>query len=180
EEACSCAPSPLFWPAHVITGRDLPAALGIGLGACVYFGHGHAGGWDGYWGIDAPTLAASRIDPMGAVLSLTCLAGKRPAYGFSFCEELVLSGYCAAAFGSMGHTSHRRNASLGLALCDAMRHHDTLAGIVQNCGASWLSRAAYRIFGDPLARLAGVSQAAERVRRVESQFFKPAGANEQG
>ena len=109
EEASRVAPSPLFWPARVITGRDLPSALGIGLGACVYFGHGHCGGWDGYWGIDAAKLADAMDEPVGAVFSLTCLAAKRPDAGFSLCEELVLSGYCAAAWGSAGRTSHRRN-----------------------------------------------------------------------
>ena len=175
KEGRSLAPSPLFWPAHVITGRDLPAALGVGLGACVYFGHGHAGGWDGYCGIDARTLAAGTVEPMGAVLSVTCQAAKRPKRGLSFCEELVLSGYCAASFGSIGRSSHRRNARLGLALCQAMRDHDTLAGIIQNCNASWLSLAAYRIFGDPLARLAGAQEAAGRARAIESGFFTPAG-----
>ena len=165
------APSPLFWPARVITGRDLPAALGIGLGACVYFGHGHCGGWDGYWGIDAATLAQAMDEPAGAVFSLTCLAAKRPDAGFSFCEELVLSGYCAAAWGSAGRTSHRRNRRVGLELCRAMRSQSTIAGVIRNSQSSWLSMAGYRLIGDPLATLAGAPAASRRAAEIERGFF---------
>ena len=110
EEASRVAPSPLFWPARVITGRDLPSALGIGLGACVYFGHGHCGGWDGYSGIDAAKLAGAMDEPAGAVFSLTCLAAKRPEAAFSFCEELALR-ILRRKGGSRTH-GHRRTDAL--------------------------------------------------------------------
>jgi hypothetical protein len=174
EEAGRLAPAPRFWPARVITGRDLPQALGIGLGACVYFGHGHCGGWDGYWGIDAATLIAAMVEPAGAVFSLTCLAAKRTANGLSFCEELVLGGYCAAAFGSAGRTSHRRNRRLGRNLCRAMQGQSTVAGVLRNAQASWLSLAGYRIVGDPLACLAGSPAAPTRADAIESRFWLPA------
>ncbi len=173
EAASQLAPAPLFWPARIITGRDLPAALGIGLGACLYFGHGHCGGWDGYWGIDAATVAQAMVEPAGAVFSLTCMAAKRPPGGFSFCEELVLSGYCAAAFGSAGRTSHRRNRRLGLEFCQAMQTHGTVAGVLRNSGASRLSMLGYRIAGDPLASLAGCAAARARAATIESGFWRP-------
>lgn len=167
EDAAQLAPAPLFWPARIITGRDLPRALGIGLGACVYFGHGHQGGWDGYWGIDAPTLIASMVEPAGVVFSLTCR-------GFSFSEELVLGGYCAAAFGSLGRTSHRRNRYLGLNLCRAMQQHRTLAAVLRNSHATWLSMLAYQIVGDPLACLTGSPSAPARAAAIEESFWRPA------
>jgi hypothetical protein len=173
-EANGIAPAAFLWPARAITGRDLPAAVGIGFGACVYFGHGHCGGWDGYWGVDAPGLVAALTEPAGAVLSLTCLAAKRPAGGLSFCEELVLSGYCAAALGHLGRTSHRRNARLGIQFCRAMQDHETLAGVLAHSGASWLSLAGYRIAGDPLTRLVGAPAALERASAVEAGFWSPA------
>jgi hypothetical protein len=171
EDASRLAPAALFWSARIITGRDLPEALGIGLGACLYFGHGHCGGWDGYWGIDAPKLAAAMVEPVGTVFSLTCRAAQRPPHGLSFCEELVLSGYCAAAYGSAGRTSHPRNARLGIALCRAMQHHADAASILANSGASWLSMAGYRLIGDPLASLAGHPAARPRAEAIESRFF---------
>ena len=172
EHASRLAPSSLFWSARIITGRDLPQALGIGLGACVYFGHGHCGGWDGYWGIDAPALACAMLEPAGVVFSLTCRSAERPPRGLSFCEELVLSGYCAAAYGSPGRTSHPRNGRLGLALCRAMQGHSSVAAVLSNCGASWLSTAAYRLIGDPMAPLAGAPAARSRADLVESRFWR--------
>jgi hypothetical protein len=173
EAAARLAPLPLLWPARVMTGRDLPGALGIGLGACVYFGHGHCGGWDGYWGIDARMLAEAMVEPAGAVFSLTCRAAQRPGDGFSFCEELVLSGYCAAAWGSAGRTSHRRNRRLGLEICRAMREHRTVAEVLRNAQASWLSTLGYRLIGDPLACLAGSADAAARAAAIEESFWRP-------
>ncbi|MCU1237868.1 MAG: hypothetical protein JWP63_5835 [Candidatus Solibacter sp.] len=174
EEASRLAPAPLLWPARVMTGRDLPSALGIGLGACVYFGHGHCGGWDGYWGIDARTLAGAMTEPVGAVFSLTCMAAKRPTMGFSFCEELVLSGYCAAAWGSAGRTSHRRNRRLGSELCRAMRDHGTAAAVLRNSQATRLSMLGYRLVGDPLACLSGSPAASARAAAIEENFWRPA------
>lgn len=176
EEASHFAPSPLLWPAYKITGRDLPAALGIGLGACMYFGHGHAGAWDGYWGIDAAKLAGAMQEPLGVVFSLTCFSNARPPGALSFCEELVLSGCCAAAYGSGGHTSHRRNGALGIAIGKAAAREETLAGVLRNCGASWLSMAAYRVVGDPAAVLRGSECSRERARGVESGFWVPSEA----
>lgn len=173
EAASSLAPAPYFWPARLITGRDLPKAIGVGFGALLYFGHGSCGGWDGYWGVPAATLIGPMSEPAGAVLSLTCLATKRHPDGLSFCEELVLGGYCAAAYGSAGRTSHRRNRALGEALCQAMQEHTTLAGILQNCQASWLSRAGYTVVGDPLASLAGSDGAVEQADRTQGSFWLP-------
>ena len=174
EAAGKLAPASYFWPARLITGRDLPQAIGVGFGALLYFGHGSCGGWDGYWGVPAATLIAPMSEPAGAVLSLTCLAAKRRPDGLSFCEELVLGGYCAAAYGSAGRTSHRRNRALGEALCRAMQAHTTLAGMLQNCQASWLSRAGYTVIGDPLACLAGSDGAREQAERTRNSFWSPA------
>lgn len=174
EAAGKFAPASYFWPARLITGRDLPQAIGVGFGALLYFGHGSCGGWDGYWGVPAATLIAPMSEPAGAVLSLTCLAAKRRPDGLSFCEELVLGGYCAAAYGSAGRTSHRRNRTLGEALCRAMQEHTTLAGMLQNCQASWLSRAGYTVIGDPLACLAGSAEASGHANRTQASFWLPA------
>ena len=174
EAAGTLVPASYFWPARLITGRDLPQAIGVGFGALLYFGHGSCGGWDGYWGVPAATLISAMTEPTGVVLSLTCLAAKRRLDGLSFCEELVLNGYCAAAYGSAGRTSHRRNRALGEALCRAMQGHTTLAGMLQNCQASWLSRAGYTVVGDPLAALAGSDDAVEQADRTQNSFWLPA------
>lgn len=176
EQAAQLLPRALFWPARIITGRDLPAALGIGVGAAVYFGHGHCGGWDGYWGIHAEALISTLTETAGAVFSLTCMANQRPPGRLSFHEELVLSGFCASAFGSAGRTCHRRNRVLGLALCRAMQTNATVADVVRNCQASWLSRVAYTIAGDPLASLSGSPRASERAAEIERRFWPPISA----
>lgn len=156
------------WTGERLMRNDLLPALQCGPGAALYFGHGFSHGWFGYGGIRAADLRPGR-EPIGAVLSLTCAAASRGRAPFSFCEELALSGVCAAALGAAGRTLHRNNVEIGARLCSlAARGNAVLGDLLLGLPAALLPL--YRIVGDPLTPLAGAPEAATHARAV----FAPA------
>jgi hypothetical protein len=163
--------APIFqWTAERIRRPDMIAALQGGAGAAFYLGRGTSAGWVAYGGFDAGDASLACGRPIGAVLSLTCSTVCRSRTALSFCEEMVLAGICAAAFGAAGLTLHHRNVRLVLAIARSLRFASTLADVLLERGIplGWLNR--YRILGDPLAPLIGDPDSVEKARRV----FAPA------
>jgi hypothetical protein len=145
------------------------AALQGGAGAAFYLGRGTSAGWVAYGGFDAGDANRACGRPIGAVLSITCSLACRSGTALSFCEEMVLSGLCAAALGAAGLTLHRRNVRLALAVARALRCASTLADVF-GPGIPLVSLSRYRILGDPLAPLIGDPHSLDKAQRV----FAPA------
>lgn len=160
------------WTSERIRKRDLIAALQGGQGAAFYFGHGFSWGLAGYGGFDKSAAALIRGHPLGSLLCLTCSVGSRPRHGLSFCEEIVLSGVCAAAVGATGRTLHQNNRELGLAMAQAGRASEdaTLAALLLSPLIPDGLLKHYRVVGDPLAQLIGQPGSVEKAQRV----FAPA------
>ena len=157
----------LRWSADRITRDDLAAALGLGIGLAVYFGHGRPNGWAGYHGLRAHHLAG-RDEPMGAVISATCRTASRWRTGMSFCERLVLAGSAGAAVGAVVEVEHLENMRWMLGLASALRAGERRIGRLLERAAPPTARAggAYRIVGDPLAPVAGTPVGTRRARKV--------------
>jgi|SRR5580658_155729 hypothetical protein len=163
--------APVFqWTAERIRRTDLTAALQGGVGAAFYVGRGVSAGWAAYGGFDAGDARLSCGRPIGAVFSLTCSVASRSGTELSFCEEMVLAGFCAAGLGAVGLTLHRHNVGLGLAAVQALRNSTTLADVLLGPGIPPAPLSRYRIVGDPLAPLIGDALSLEKARRV----FAPA------
>ena len=167
--------APVFqWTAERIRRADVIAALQGGAGAAFYVGRGVPAGWVGYGGFDASDATLACGSPIGAVFSLTCSVACRSRTTLSFSEEMVLSGFCAAALGATGLTLHRRNVTLALAaahaLCSTSTTSTTLADVLLAPGIPLSSLRRYRIIGDPLAPLIGDPHSLEKARQV----FAPA------
>jgi hypothetical protein len=161
------------WTAERLSQAALIEALGCGPGLALYFGHAVAGGWAGYGGFGCNAISrVARGRPIGALMSIACSAASRPRRGFSFCEEAVLSGACAAAFGARGRTLHHANADLGLALARVLAASPvpTLGALLLAASPADRALHRYRIIGDPLARLLGAPGSIAAARSV----FAPA------
>lgn len=156
------------WTSERISRDGLVEALGDGAAAAFYVGHGLAAGWIGYGGFGVASAAEAARDPLGAVLSISCSTAARPRKGFSFCEELALTGLCAAAFGAVSRTLHRLNVDLALDLSSALAEDPcpTLASLLLACPWPENLAARYRIIGDPLAPLLAAPAAASHARSV--------------
>jgi len=155
------------WTAERITNHDLMDALRSGPAMAMYFGHGSPFGWLGYGGFAPADATNFRGNPLGVVLSLTCATASRPPEGVSFCEELVLSGVCAAALGAVGRVSHLRNVWLGVEFARALRGTvSTLASLLSAPNLPPAVLRHYRIVGDPLAQFIGAVDSTEKCRRV--------------
>jgi Peptidase family C25 len=158
----------LRWTAERLPRPALIKALGLGAAAAFYFGHGLAGGWAGYGGFGKTCVAQMAGRPLGAVLSISCSSASRTRSSLSFCEELALSGGCAAAFGACGRTLHQPNVELGLCLAHALAENPrtTLGGLLLACQRMGAALARYRIIGDPLSPLAGAHGSGPAARTV--------------
>jgi len=156
------------WTSERIPRNGLIEALGDGAAAAFYVGHGLAGGWVGYGGFGVAAAAEAARDPLGAVLSLSCSTAARPRSGYSFCEELALTGLCAAAFGAVSRTLHRHNVALALDLAATLADDPcpTLASLLLACAWPRDLVERYRIIGDPLAPLLAAPAAASAARAV--------------
>ncbi len=156
------------WTAERLPRHALIDALRGGAAAAIYLGHGLAGGWAGYGGFGVASAAEAAGDPLGAVLSLSCSTAARPRKGFSFCEELALTGLCAAALGAVSRTLHQLNVALALDLASALAEdpRPTLASLLLACPWPQDLRNCYRIIGDPLAPLTAAPAAARAAETV--------------
>ena len=169
DEAPETSKLPVFWwTADRIIRRDLLAALRIGLGALVYFGHGRPYGWAGYHGLHTRHLSHARGRPSGALLSLTCHTASRRRVGTSFAESLVLAGVAAAALGAVSTTQTVDNWSWGASLCEELAKHPATLGelLLRACPLRPKAIDAYRILGDPLAALQGSPEAKQEGARI--------------
>jgi Peptidase family C25 len=162
----------LRWTAERLTRDDLVRGLRYGFGAAVYFGHGRPRGWAGYHGFRAHHLVEPGGEPVGALLSVTCLTASRRRTGLAFSEAVVLGGAAAGAVGAVTPVEHVENMRWMLGLADALAAGHTLLGPALLAAAPRPQRSAepYRIVGDPLAQLVGASDAERRSAAV----FAPA------
>jgi hypothetical protein len=162
----------LRWTSERITRDDVVRGLRLGIGAGVYFGHGRPSGWAGYHGLRAWHLVEAPGEPLGALLSVTCLTANRHRVSLSFTEAVVAGGAAAAAVGAVAHVAHIDNMRWMLGLADALRAGEARLGPALLAAAPPDRRlqTPYRIVGDPLARLVGTARGAQRAARV----FAPA------
>jgi peptidase C25-like protein len=160
------------WTAERITRPNLITGLRFGAGAAFYFGHGTPNGWFGYGGFDKSDALASRGRPIGCIISFSCSVARRPAHSLSFCEDLVLSGLCAAAIGSTRPSLHHRNVEWSLAFAQILRRRraTTLCDLLSDPALPLPALNSYRILGDPMAQLIGHPECASHSKKI----FAPA------
>jgi hypothetical protein len=160
------------WTSERVTRHDLVRGLRLGLGVGVYFGHGRPSGWAGYHGLRAHHLVDAPGEPLGALLSVTCLTASRHRVGLSFSEAVVAGGAAAAAVGAVAKVAHLDNMRWMVGLAAALLAGETELGGALLAAAPPDRRlhAPYRILGDPLALLAATAAGAQRAARV----FAPA------
>jgi hypothetical protein len=163
------APFPVLrWTAERLTQTDLVRGLRAGLGVGVYLGHGRSVGWAGYHGLRARHLIDEPGEPMGALLSVTCLTASRWRTGLSFSEAVVLGGAAAGAVGAVAEVRHTDNMRWMLGAAEALHDGEHQLGplLARALPGDRRTLAAYRIIGDPLAPLAGTAAGARRAARI--------------
>lgn len=162
------APRLFHWTAERVTREDLVRGLRAGLGAGVYFGHGRPSGWAGYHGLRAHHLTEAAGEPLGALLSVTCLTANRRRVGLSFSESVTLGGAAASALGAVAHVKHLDNMRWMLGLAEALRDGEIRLGLALRRALAFRPRLreAYRILGDPLAPLVGSPAGERRAGRI--------------
>ncbi|MGZ4408367.1 MAG: C25 family cysteine peptidase [Gaiellaceae bacterium] len=163
----------LRWTSERITRDDVVRGLRLGIGAGVYFGHGRPSGWAGYHGLRAFHLVEAAGEPLGALLSVTCLTASRHRVSLSFSEAVVAGGAAAAAVGAVARVAHLDSMRWMLGLAEALRSGELRLGPALLAAAPPDPRlqTPYRIVGDPLARLVGTAEGERRAARV---FAPPA------
>ena len=161
----------LRWTAERVTRAHLVRGLRYGIGAAIYFGHGRPEGWAGYHGLRARHLAEAGGEPLGAVLSVTCLTASRWRTGLAFSEEIAAAGVAAGAFGAVSPVDHVESMRWMLGLADALRGGERQLGPALVRAAPEADQGGpFRILGDPLAALVGAPRSATRAARI----FAPA------
>lgn len=176
------------WGAERITREDLVSALGGGLGAAVYLGHGRPSGWAAYRGLRAGHLATigdPPSQPLGVVMSLTCWTASRRGVATGFAEQVVLQGSVAAAVGAVEPVLHLDNTRIVVALAEALRAGvgcvgELLRRMLLSDGVLSPEASGYRLVGDPLASLAGAEGVLARAAAVfaPSPDHRPDQANQ--
>jgi hypothetical protein len=159
----------LRWTADEMMQEDLVAGMGLGLAMAVYVGHGRPKGWTAYRGLRAHHLE-DLPEPVGAVISLTCLTASRRRTGLSFSEALVLQGSAAATVGAVRPTEHRLNARWAVHLSHWIGGPArTVADLVTGVAGLADTARLYRIIGDPLAPLLDAPGAHAQARRLTAR-----------
>ena len=161
-------PRLFHWTAERVTRGDLVRGLRAGLGAGVYFGHGRPSGWAGYHGLRAHHLTEAAGEPLGALLSVTCLTANRRRVGLSFSESVTLGGAAASALGAVAHVKHLDNMRWMLGLAEALHDSEVQIGLALKRALAFRPRlrGAYRILGDPLAPIVGTAAGERRASRI--------------
>ncbi len=162
----------LRWTSERIARHDLVRALRLGIGVGVYFGHGRPSGWAAYHGLRGSHLVEVTGEPLGALLSVTCLTANRHRVGLSFSEVVVTGGSAAAALGAVAPVAHLDNMRWMLGFASALRAGEGRLGPALLAAAPpdpWAA-SPYRIIGDPLAALVGTPRGSRLALRV----FAPA------
>jgi hypothetical protein len=100
------------------------------------------------------------------------LRAQHPVHKLSFCEDLVLSGLCAAAIGSTRLSLHHRNVEWSLALSKILcrRRSTRLCDLLSDPALPLPALNSYRILGDPMAQLIGDPECAFHSKKI----FAPA------
>jgi hypothetical protein len=159
--ANSSPPFHFRWSAERITRGDLLHALGIGLGAALYLGHGFSTGWYGYAGLHHSHLTEWQGSPLGTLFCLTCHNASRHNTSLSFAETLVLSGRCGSILAATGQTAHAINQQFAIRLCQVIpeiiqnQQPLTLASCLLHPLLVRLPLHRYRILGDPTLPMTG-------------------------
>lgn len=169
-EACADRFSVLRWTAERLTRDDLVRGLRYGVGAAVYLGHGRPTGWAGYHGLRAQHLVERQGEPLGAILSVTCLTASRWRTGLAFSEAVTLGGATAGAVGAVAPVEHLENMRWMLGLSRALESGETQLGSALLQASPGSADEPYRILGDPLAQLVGAPGAERRAAAI----FAPA------
>jgi hypothetical protein len=162
EQACEL---PLLrWTAERVIRRDMLEGLRCGAGAVLYLGHALSGAWVGYGGVTAVALAARRMPPLGAVITIACDAAQCHRNRASFSDELIMRGACAAALGAVGKSKHETNRVLARSAARALSRARTLGELLLQVPEEVLQ--GYRIAGDPAAPFIGAAHALESASEV--------------
>lgn len=162
------------WTADELIRDDLVEGLGLGLGAAIYVGHGRPIGWVGYRGVRARHLADAP-EPIGVVMSLTCLTASRRRTGMSFSEALPLKGAAAASFGAVRSTDHIENSRWALRLARKVveQRRSSVAELVVAAYTETPTSLGYRLLGDPFAPLADAPGLAVRIQQFRDRTAPP-------
>jgi hypothetical protein len=157
------------WDAERVLKPTLFSAIRAGVGIAMYRGRGTIRGWTGYGGIWSDDLQDNPTGlPVSALFALTCSSASRFRVSRSFVEACILKGYALSGLAAVGQTLTSSNRRLGdrIARILASERCRTMADVVQNVGLdhAWLRR--YRLFGDPLAPLAGDPAAIDNCNAV--------------
>ncbi len=155
------------WSAAAISRRELCARLAAGPRLVVYVGHGRAAGWSGYQALRWRHVEAEApFRPCGSVVAFACDTLTRPrgtpAFGARWIDAGRAQAYLGAAAPIRTDEATRLAEAFGALL--ATGRHATLGGLLRELDAE-LSRSAalagarrafraFRLMGDPLARLA--------------------------
>lgn len=185
------AAPPHRWTSDRVGWEDLRPGLAAGLGCAVYMGHASAEWWHAYGGVTPERLADSVLAPgttrdaggrpIGVLIALTCDGAGSTRIGEestdvpvpdsgSFAARTVALGAAAAVIAAVGAVDHSVNREVaGLVASSIADGCTTLADIVAHAArdaerGGYLS--AFRIIGDPLARIAGDPSARTRIDGV--------------
>lgn len=144
---------PLSWTSSDLVREDMLAALGLGLGLAVYFGHGRPSGWVGYYGLRAHHFDTNSTQPLGALLNLCCLTASRRKVGYSFAERLLFKGVTNALLAAVQPSLHTDNMRWAVGIAHALKAGArTLDELLVKAAPQQPSALnAYRIIGNPLA-----------------------------
>lgn len=161
---------PVFqWTADRVLKEDMVAGIRGGIGCALYLGHGRPMGWVGYYGFRIHDFTtAEGGEPAGAILSLCCSTASRKRTPISFSEALVTGGIAVASFGAVRKTFHIGNVRWAVNICEALRRGASTLGdlLMEACPPEESAWKHFRIIGDPLAPLHGMSRAVQRARRI--------------
>ena len=149
------------WTSDLLFKEEMIRGLRLGLGCAIYFGHGVPNGWEGYYGTLAKHFDEIPGEPLGAILSISCLTASRRRVSESFSESLLLRGITAASFGAVEETLHANNWRWGVLISDSLKKGITTIGelISDACPPVENAWRPYRIIGDPLAPLSSLDGA---------------------
>ncbi len=144
------------WTSDYLVREDLMENLQQGLGLAIYVGHGRPIGWVGYHGTRIHHFPVFNPQPIGAMLSLSCVTASRKRTGLSFAEALPLRGMCASSFGAVVETYHTDNARWSMNICNTLAKGvpNTIGELIVNSlPSSNEAIIPYRLMGDPMAPL---------------------------
>ncbi|MBU2940121.1 hypothetical protein KO494_11285 [Lacinutrix sp. C3R15] len=153
---------PYKWSSDLLLRENMIEGLENGLGLATYFGHGRPIGWVGYYGLRSHHFDTENAKPIGALLSLCCKTASRKNTSVSFCEQLVLDGKTAVAFGAVDSTLHTDNTRWSVGITKALLNGaSTIAELIIEASPKNVSAYThYRLIGDPLAPIYSSNEAA--------------------